>query len=382
MKLEQLVLQYIGYRKTLGEKFKTNESYFILKFLVNPSEKFKNIFEKIIKSEPVGLITPHFNSLLGIIKTRRFISFETFVMSLKCRNLDDLLVDLNYQIKKTLTKHFKGYFHDSKKNYMLPCIEYFEVGNMIDFHQDEDLNFNFDGGSEGYYCSNDKEIEIYPSNRNKKDQTLIKVVKQKAENKAYNTDDHPIEWNNIESSYLIKSLSFPCVFQGILKEQFRKLNLLKRNIYDFVSDSNKSKFIKSLLLFYYNSRYVKLKKELTQILLTTKRFENEFTKDKIYLYTSEYDLRKFNHQNLNNSSDDKNLLNFITEKLNYQVKDLDKKTQSINEIFKIIEELNIYRTNYILQITSLFVAILAFIFAFDKAKEFILKVYEYILHML
>lgn len=51
MKLEQLILQYIGYRKSLGEKFKTNETY--LKAFcktIGPSRHIKAVDEKRVNN--------------------------------------------------------------------------------------------------------------------------------------------------------------------------------------------------------------------------------------------------------------------------------------------------------------------------------------------
>jgi hypothetical protein len=66
-------------------------------------------------------------------------------------------------------------------------------------------------------------------------------------------------------------------------------------------------------------------------------------------------------------------LSYYIEKFKNDIKYLTKKKDDVNIVFKNIEELNSYRTNFILQIVSLIVGILAFIFAFEKVRDFILS---------
>lgn len=94
---------------------KTQESYFILRFKVNPSPKFEEIFDKIINMQDVGLKVPQYNSFSKIIKSKRFISFEKFITSIKTHNIDNLISDLNFQVQRNMLKHFKGYFQQSGK---------------------------------------------------------------------------------------------------------------------------------------------------------------------------------------------------------------------------------------------------------------------------
>lgn len=356
---------------------KTNESYFILKIDVTPSKKFKSIFKKIISSEDVGLSVPHYNTLINIIRTKRFLSFESFINSLKCKNIELLISDLNQQVKLNITTHLKGYFHNSKTSSILPSIEYYEVDNITDFHRDKDLKQNFNTGFDGHYALPDNEVEIYFSNSTERKHNLIQVLKQKGHgNKLANEITN---YDNAETHFLLESLAFPCVFRGILKEQFENLKTLKRDIYDFVNDTKSNNILKKLLFFHYNNRYIKLKQGLTQILLTTKRFESEFTRQNIYMYTKHFELHKFEPRNRRTEKDEKNLLLRIIDDLNFMIKSLDTKTKSTNEIFKAIEELNSYKTNFLLQIVSLFIAFLAFVFTFDKTKNLIISLFNYLI---
>lgn len=357
---------------------KTNESYFILNIKILPSEKFKKIFSKIIENTDIMLSKQHYHTYIDILKLKRFQSHQTVSLSSKSLNIDNLLSDLNQQVKKNITKHFKGYFHNSKIDFSLPLIEYYEVEDFIDFHNDLSLKQNFNTGTDGHYSIDDNQIEIYFTNSNKRS-TRIQVIKQKGHgNTVQNGKDHT-DYDLLETHYLLNSLAFPCVFRGILNELFEKLNSLKRDIYDFGNDTKNINIFKSLFFFKYNNSYLKLKQTLVQILITTKRFENEFTKDNLALYTSEFELNDFTPRNYKRKIEKKNLLFDIVEEFSASIISLKDKTISTNEIFKSIEELNTYRTSYLLQIISLFIAILAFIFAFDKAKDFSLYIFHLII---
>lgn len=354
---------------------KTNESFFIIKIKIKPSEKFKMLFAEIIKNEDFTLSRQHFHSFIKILKTKRFHSHESFNISSKCLGLENLLSDLNQQVKKNLTKNFKGYFHNSKIDALLPTIEYYEVKNINEFHNDKSLKQNFNTGFDGYYSIEDNKIDVYFSNTRKRP-TLLQIVKEKGHGKKEQTGNDLTDYDWVETHYLLNSLAFPCVFRGIMIEQFEKLNLLKREIYDFSNSSKHSNFITNV--FKYNNTYLKLKQTLVEILITTKRFENEFTKNRLGVYTNEYKLDSFTPRNYRRKTEKKNLLYDIVEEFSIEIKSLNDKTNSINDIFKSIEELNSYRTSYLLQIVSLLIAILAFIFAFDKAKNLFNSVFSII----
>jgi hypothetical protein len=356
---------------------KTNESYFILKIKIKPSDEFKNIFQEIINSEDVNISKHHYNSYYNILKLRRFYFSESKFISSKCLSIENLLSDLNQQVKRNITKHFKGYFHNSKIDVAVPSIEYYEVNDFSKFHDDSALKKNFYTGSDGHYSTPDDQVEIYFSNYRKRS-TRVQVVKQKGHGSTPQKGKDITDYDKIESYYLLNSLAFPCVFRGILIELFEKLNSLKREIYDFGNDTNNINIFKSLFLFNYNNSYLKLKQTLVQILITTKRFENEFTKKKLAIYTSEYKLEDFTPRNYKGGFKKKNLLYDIVVEFNNNIKALRHKTSSTNEIFKTIEELHSYRTGYVLQIMSLFIACLAFIFAFDRAKKILVIVYNLI----
>ncbi|HTA82548.1 MAG TPA: hypothetical protein VK783_06440, partial [Bacteroidia bacterium] len=341
---------------------------------------FQELFVKIIEQEDMAVSVPQYNSLREFFRTKRFSSSESFINSLKCENLKRLLFDMNHQVRQNLTTHFKGYFHNSDTTKLLPCIEYYEVNNIQDFHKDTDLKSNFKTGLHGYYALPDNELEVYFDSRSRNEQRLVQVVKQKGHGKKHVQENDVTDYDWLESHYLLESLAFPCVFNYILQEQSEKLNRLKRRIYDFVNYTNKMNILKSFLFVFRNKKYIELKQTLTQILLTNKRFESEFTKQNISSYTREFQLQDLKPRNSRIPNDTTNLFQWIIENFSVRIENLDKKTKDTNEIFETIEELNSYITNLFLQVISLFIASLAFIFTFNKTKNYINYIYHLILN--
>ncbi|MBG6188807.1 hypothetical protein [Flavobacterium sp. CAN_S2] len=358
---------------------KTNESYFIIKIKISPSEKFEKKFKQIIENKDYSLSKHHYHSYLEILKLKRFYSYESMGISSKTLNIDNLLSDLNQQVKKNITKYFKGYFYDSKISPSLPSIEYYEVGDISKFHLDNSLKRNFNSSFNGYYSNEDNQIEVYFSN-SKNRSTRFQVVKQKGHGSKEQKGKDDTDYDRIETHYLLNSLSFPCVFKGILIELFEKLNNLKRDVYDFGNDTKNMNIFKSLFFFKYNNSYLKLKQTLVHILIMTKRFENEFTKNSLVIYTEEFELEKINSLNNRTRKEKTNFLFDTVEEFSESIKVLNEKTKEINEVFKSIEELNSYRTSYLLQIISLFIGILAFIFAFDKVKDYCLDLFNFLVN--
>lgn len=359
---------------------KTNESYFILKITIYPSEKFEKIFKKIINDNYTALRVPNYLPFISILKKRRFIKHESFIENLKAHNLRLLLSDLNFQIKSNITKHINGYFHNSKYSNSLPCIEYYEVDNINVMKKDVKLQDIFETDyNNHHFALNDNKVEIYFSDNYRKNQTLIQILKEKGHGGKSNiSPNDATDYSDIETYCLLDSLSFPCVFQGILNEQLNNHNKLKREIYDFGKNVNKPSFFNRFFFFLYNKKYIELKQRLSQILISIKRYESEFTNQRIALYTREFDLRtfiKFSHQN---TKTNENLLQIIVKDFSFQIKDLDTKAKGTNEIFKTIEELNSYRTNLFLQLVSLIIGILAFIFTFNKIKLFIMDIINHL----
>lgn len=375
----------INYKKSNSKKtnlidrldidfIKKYESYFILHFKIKPSSKFYDIITQIKNHNDTTLIVRHYNSLKNIIKYRVFNSHSTFVESLTKRNIDNLISDLKYQVNQNFTKHLNGIFYPLRNDFELPSIEHYEIEEFKKVKEDKQLHSFINFVEIKQFTSEDELLDIYLENRSNK----IYIIKEKGHGKIEqkpNSKDH-IDYDRLESAFLIESLSFSCVFNAILNLELKKLNLIKRSMYDFFENSNKWNIFNYLFIFHNNNKYISLKKQITKLNLTTKRFKNEFNNRTIRFFSSYSDITKYNYSKENRIKEDINLLNYFTKDFAERIKILNEKTNDINDVFKNIEELNSYRTNYILQLVSLFLAVLAFIFAFDKVKDLLIKIFN------
>lgn len=352
---------------------KTGESYFVLDISVKPSAKFKNVFKECLKYKDVALTEVHYKSFKEILRTGRFVDHGTVVSSLKCRNIKNLISDLTAQVRNNVTKKLDGMFQDSKVFKEIPRIECYEVENIGEFHKDRDLSGVLQGGFKNPYKSEGGEVEIYLSELDR-DSVIFQVLKQK-DCVLFAKEGSTLDRSRLENYYLLKSLVFPCFFTATLSMEDLGLKKIKRNIYDFIKSSSKSGINGGVSAMFSHRNYLKLKLGLVQILLTLKRFENEFSQQNLLLYTRSFDLTVF--QTNNNNIKEKSLSHRFVQNFLLEIKSLDKKAKSINEIFKSIEEVNSYRTNLVLQVISVFIGLLAFIFTFEKAKKLIIGLVNY-----
>ncbi len=354
---------------------KTNESYFILCFEVNLSDFTNKIFEKIIRQKDTSAEIPQYHSFFTIITKKMFISRYHYLPSLKVENIRNLIRDINFQVKHNYTKYFNGYFHNSKLFRLLPSIEYYEVNDIHLFNADHNLSSNFRTNCSTYFSSEDELSEIHWSFSNEKGQELLQVVKQN--NKKLFDSNNDME--DFEAHALLNSLSFSCVFSAILKEHNFQLKKLKRKVYDQIKQSKRNYFLRLFRIIGINNKYLKLKQDLINIQLTINRFENEFSNEKIILYTRGFDLNNFKLHNPY-PNEQKNFLTYSIKNFRFRLGKLESGTKKINEIFKIYEEYNAYKTNLFLQISSLIFAIIAIFFAFDKTKDFLFRIFQIIFH--
>jgi len=357
---------------------KTNESYFIIRFDISLSEKANKIVDNIIQQKDIGLSFPNYYSYYRILQKKRFYISTSFSRSLKAYNIKNFVSDLSNQVKENVTKHFNGYFHASKIFQTLPSIQLYEVDEISKFKEDKELTSLYRTGFGKFFALDDKQIEIHFSDRWNTTNELIHVFKQKGHGSREKNGSDLTDYDNLENHFLIDSLTFPCVFSAILREQSYKLSNLKRQIYDQIKDSGNKFIIKHFFLLGANNKYLQLKHKSVQILLTMKRFEEEFTDRNIQLYTRGFPLESLHAQN-QREHDEKNLLDYYINAFRYQIGELDKKTKSINEVFKSLEEFNSYKTNFILQLFSILIGVFTFIFAFDKTKNFVLDFIKWII---
>jgi len=289
-----------------------------------------------------------------------------------------LVSDINSQVKNCLTKYFKGYFHKNDIFKTLPSVQLFEVDDINLFKKDRDIQHICRSVFGGYFALDDDQVEVHFSDSWNDTDQIIQIFKQKGHGIRETRNGDLSDYDDLESITLIDGVSFPCVFNAILQDQNHKINKLKRQIYDQIKLSGKRYILKYFFLLGMNRRYLKLKYASIQILLTIKRFEDEFSNRNIRLYTRDNSLDIFKPRNFR-INQEKNLLSYFTLSFKYQINRLNDKSNRLNEVFKSLEEFNSYKTNLFLQLFSVVIAILAFIFAFDSFKEFLSKLYKLII---
>jgi hypothetical protein len=352
---------------------KTKESYFILRLSVHPSDKFKDEFRKILEGQEAMLSERHYHRSADILFHKAtFISHETFVSSLTALNMRSLVADLSNQLHTNVTRHLRGYFARVGGRMDPPRIEYYEFDDIEKAKKDRFWKNYFDTSYYGYHSLKDGGVHLYRKDRYREESNLFCLVKQKGHGARENHPNDASNYASIETHYLLRSLAFPCAFSAVLKEEYYQLLQLKRQVYDFAASSGASQGLKFSLLFSHNREYLRLKKHLTKIIVTTRRFENEFDKRSLSWLTHESNLSAFVpvQSDMYKQPD---LLKQFLEDLTREMQSLHKKTAGLNEIFKTTEELNAYRTNLALQVASLIITILAFIFAFDKVRELFVR---------
>jgi hypothetical protein len=347
---------------------KTTESFFIVDIKITPSEKFNKKFNKIIEQDDFGFSEYKLNSWLEIIKSRSFISHELMHSSIKTENIKNLIKDLDFQVKQNLSKYFLKNFQNNK---YLSRTELYIVDDIKKFHSDLDLNGQFQMKTQSTYSIADRAIEVYMPDNSDKYETVIQIVKTKGHGAKVTETNVIADYDAQETRYLLEGLGFTCNIVNVLRNQHSRLNQLKREVYDYSKLSNNTNFIKKRIFFFYNGRFVRLKQELNTLLLSTKRFEKEFSIYNMQRYTRHFDFNSFFKINSStNGLTDKRLLDSSFAEMQSSFKSLENKTKEINDIFKSIEELNSYRSNIHLQLISLFVGAIALIFTFDKVKDF------------
>lgn len=350
---------------------KTRESAFILTVDVTTSQKFQDQFAAIIKSKDIQIEELIFNDLKTIIRTGIFIKHSAIHASSIGKGISDLIGDLNHQIKKNLTNKLGGTFSNSKD---LPRIEYFEINSMEDFSKDKFLAMEI-GYRDADFSLSDKKIKIVTS-YNFVSSNRFRIIKEKGHGKKINQSPNDLtDYDWVETYELSQALSLPCSLSAILGNQVTNLTKLKREIYDYITASANRKFYQNFTIFSWKKKYERLKIKLALSILTFKRFEEEFDNKNLNIYFHHYSDLKMFIQNDSNSIDNMvkgiDLETSLKETFKRQIEGLNREIGILEHVFKPIEDLHVYRLNIWLQMTSLLIAILAFIFAFEKVQGFI-----------
>lgn len=346
---------------------KTTESYVMIRVKVTASELFLSKFKEIISAKVVSRGIVHFKSYWHILTRIKFIDHESFGTTSLSRGLDNLFYDMQYQVHHNILKYIGGSFSRSIHLQKIPSMYYFEIDNLENFYRDKQLQVLFPRNFEGPFFSSDGKVQIFLNEFEKQNRNSLRIVKEIQIDETQK-DSHKSK-QNIHMHFLLDSFAFPCAFSAKLNFQLEELNRLKREIYDFsehISDKQ------SMYIFYFftiNRKYVRLKIRLTRFITSMKRFEAEFTSTDMIRYVDEGYLKAF--YATSPIKERETLHSLYLSEFKYLTKKYDSNIKGIHEVFKSVEELNAYRTNLVLQISSVVIAIFAFIFAFEKIKHFL-----------
>ena len=358
----------IGYIKTL-------ESYFILTIEVKPSQKFAEILKKIVAAENMGMDHLRFYGLSKILRKGIFISHTQAKMSTMAHSLSNLIGDLNHQVKINIANHLCGLFNKVS----LPRIEYYEVESMDEFQKDKKLE-RFIASPANAFSLDDNKIHIVASTYYRKQSGALRVIKEKGHGKKEASKSDHTDYDWVETHYLLQSLSLPWALQAIFVQQRDEFNTLKRKVYDYIKDTSQSGILKTLNFVGYSRRYVGLKILLARGVLLFKRFEDEFGPRNLRIFSRDPSLDIFKNKTTDPHMVDKekNLQLHFESFLTLQIKELNKNIETLQQVFKPIEDISVYRTNFWLQIISISIGIVAIIMTLDKAWEVVVKFFGWI----
>lgn len=336
---------------------KTRESYFILTVEIKTSDTFQQIFKSIIDSDNYQIGTLQFNSLAEILRTGKFTRGTKQGWGSVGQNIHNLLSDLNFQVKKNITTRLRGNFN---KLGMLPRLEYFEVENMTKFREDKVLSSIIQNHHNSYQLPDGQiQISLYSNN-------AIRIIKEKGHGKRPHSNSDLTDYDWLETFELMRGLDLPTGLRSILSMQSQSLTSLKRDVYDYISESGRKTFLQRMRILYWKRRYEKLKVKLAMSILTFKRLEEEFDSCNMGIYFHDYDLSQFLKHELKHQNTVTNLQEHFQKTFQNQVKKLNQDIATLEHIFKPIEDLHIYTINVWLQLSSVIIAILAFVVTFDK----------------
>jgi hypothetical protein len=343
--------------------FKTFENLFVLRLEVTPSKKFHKYLQEIKNSKVVPkdkIIVSHFKDFL---RTKTVFAGYRTAGNQKEEAFEDLIYDLNQQLKKSFFQGFNGVF--SKRNIQNPYISYFNSKHELD-RQDFQMGFGFldtSYNSDIYYDQKCCYYLITPSDS----RTKQKGIKVLAENDAF-----PAEHDSILGIYkysfgntIIRSWSIINYLQNVHND----LNLLRRTVYAFINSNSKIRF----------RNQIRIKVRLSKEKIKFKRIKKEFSKkySRWYISDSEYETRNLCAIN-DNWSNSFNYYDFAKSSMKYLVNDSETQICELDDYFNEISSINNVKLNYRFQLIAVGLTILGLILALASAEN-ILKLVKSII---
>src|SRR5690606_4842160 len=105
----------------------------VLKLDIEPSKKFFKYLKKIYTNETIPNDIPLISHFKDFLKNKRIIEGYGTTGNLKEKGFNDLVFDLNYQIRNKFLDGMNGVF--SKKQEQNPFIVYFNTKSILDYKE-------------------------------------------------------------------------------------------------------------------------------------------------------------------------------------------------------------------------------------------------------
>lgn len=334
--------------------FKTFDNLLILKLDVTPSKKF---FEKL-KSIQTNKTVPNDNITIShfkdFLKTKRIITGFRATGNLKEKGLQNLIYDLNFQLKKNFFLGLQGVF--SKNNGENPFIIYFNAKSKLDYKElnkglgivdTNDISDTFYDQNNGYYAIN-------YWNSSKKCKGLYVIGENNAFPKKYDSD------KNLEQYCFSSSIFKSWAIVHYLRSLNKELNDLRKSIYQFINSNNSIKF----------KEQIKIKTKLSKKKIRFQRIQREFNKRNLYFYFISHDYNSNSLQAINNRWENyENYYSFVKERIDFFIKDGDEQVTDLDKYFEEISSINLIKLNYKFQFIATLLTLIGLVFAITNAED-------------
>lgn len=248
--------------------YKTQESFFILKFDVELSEEYKKMFLKICNSKEETWKVTYFNSWKKILLNQDFIkSTSTIQNGGKNIKLDNLINGITSLFELFLRKYLKGIFLDSPSS-QLPLLIYLTKINSIQFESDKSFQGWLNWMSQIRYSGNPIIFKGRERN-NSNSRDFISIVE-------FDDNSHKKSNFNYPNNYL--SLAIIKAFSKYLDLKYEEIKLMKHKTYKFLIETKFSNW--NIISFIRTRKFRRLKYKLEKSDVILSIFEKEFLSGK------------------------------------------------------------------------------------------------------
>ena len=277
---------------------------------------------------------------------------------------NNLIHDLNYQLKEPFLLGFNGMF--SSKKELNPFVTYFNVKDhlnysdfkkgfgIIDTNSSSDIFYD---QNSGYYLSS-----FCGSRYERRGMHVF------AENNMFSEDFD-------DEKYFLKYCFSETIFKSwailnYMQKTHSDLSRFRKTIYNFINSNGKIRF----------RRQLKIKTSLSYEKIKVRRIQKEFSQRNMhcYLTDSDYDTKRLRAVNLGWSREF-NYYDFAKSRIEYFIKDNDAQILDLDEYFDEISSVNLVKLNYRFQLIAIGLTILGLVLALASAEDvikFVKKIIE------